>query len=242
MLTRKSLLIHVPHASTEIPERYRSAITLSDAALQAEHDILTDWHMDKLFDKSIDSVVFPYSRLLCDVERYADDSNEPMAALGMGFCYTKTHSGEELRPYNEDERAAALREFYTSHHEKLSQVTQKIIDEQGFCILIDCHSYNDTVPWVAGKECPDICLGLNALRADVELAVAGLCAEFGYSFAVNEPFAGSIVPNDVDESKLFSVMLEINKRVYGGKEVDWVKFERLQAFTDRFVQLLICLL
>lgn len=241
MRAKESILVHVPHASDSIPECYRSSILLTDTALRKEHDILTDWHMDKLFS-SVDSVIFPYSRLFCDVERYSDDEKEPMAGIGMGCYYLKTHDGKELRRYNESEREAILREFYQPHHEMLTSKTQEVIDRHGFCVLIDCHSYDDTTPWVAGKECPDICLGLNAGHPEIEQAVNNLCVEYGYTFAVNTPFAGSIIPNGIDESKLFSVMLEVNKRVYGGRDKDIVPFQRLQEFAESFIQLLLRIL
>ena len=232
-----ALLIHVPHASTAL----RGSFVLSETALNEEVNILTDWHMDELF-KGVDSVVFPYSRLYCDVERYSDDSQEPMSELGMGFYYVKTHDGAVLRNLDEAEKEAIKTGVYTAHHKLLSEKAQKIIDEHGFCILIDCHSYDDSLPWVDGMSCPDICLGLNESNPKLEQAVSDLCAEYGYSFAVNTPFAGTILPNDADASKIFSVMLEVNKRLYGGRQRDEIAFSKLGLFANAFSKILIELL
>ena len=159
----------------------------------------------------------------------------------MGYYYLRTHDGKELRPYNEAEKSTVLREFYTPHHERLTVETQKIIDEHGFGILVDCHSYDDSVSWVSGKDCPDICLGLNAANPVIEQTISDLCIKYGYSCAVNTPFAGSIIPNNIDSTKLFSIMLEINKRIYGGRKTDNMAFERLQDFAENFIQLLLYL-
>jgi hypothetical protein len=35
-------------------------------------------------------VVLPFSRLVCDVERFPSDEDEPMASRGMGVFYTRT--------------------------------------------------------------------------------------------------------------------------------------------------------
>jgi hypothetical protein len=42
-------------------------------------------------------VIFPISRLVCDVERFPSDPDEPMATRGMGVIYTRTLMGEVLR-------------------------------------------------------------------------------------------------------------------------------------------------
>eukprot|EP01050_Picozoa_sp_SAG11_P046820 SAG11_NODE_24167_length_377_cov_0.899281_1_plen_56_part_10 len=37
------------------------------------------------------------SRLVVDLERFADDATESAASVGMGACYLKTTEGQELR-------------------------------------------------------------------------------------------------------------------------------------------------
>ena len=61
---------------------------------------MTDSYTDELFPvSSVEAgrVVFPVSRLVCDVERFSSDDDEPMAGRGMGVIYTRTSLGEVLR-------------------------------------------------------------------------------------------------------------------------------------------------
>jgi N-formylglutamate amidohydrolase len=240
MLTRQALLVHIPHASAVLPEEHKAVFSLPEAELQRELDIMTDWHMDKLL-QSDERVVFPYSRLFCDVERYENDEKEPMSKLGMGFYYERTHDGKELRPATRALRFEVLREFYIPYHRKLFAKAREIIIENGFCVLLDCHSYDDSVPWVVGKNCPDICLGLNEEIPDLVTQAAMLCERYQYSFAVNEPFSGSIVPEDLHAKWFLTVMLEVNKRVYikDGHELMASEFQNLKEFAEELVQLII---
>ena len=82
------VIAHVPHSSTHIPPDVRNAFVLDDELLRKEVVRLTDWHVEKLFDRVIElgGVMFVnrMSRLVVDPERFRDDSREEMASRGMG--------------------------------------------------------------------------------------------------------------------------------------------------------------
>ena len=66
--------------------------------LKKELVIMTDAYTDELFDVvGAHTNIFPVSRLVLDPERFLDDNQEIMAALGMGVIYTRTSSGQRLR-------------------------------------------------------------------------------------------------------------------------------------------------
>ena len=78
------VLIHVPHASTFIPpneKRFFLKDDLTDELLK-----MTDLYTDELFDCGRDMLVFPVSRLVCDVERFRDDTDDPCPNRGHGTC------------------------------------------------------------------------------------------------------------------------------------------------------------
>ena len=81
------VIFHVPHDSTLIPLEVRHQITLPDGELDEELIKMTD-HLTLLLFASgapVDQVIrAPASRLVVDVERFADDRHEPMADRGMG--------------------------------------------------------------------------------------------------------------------------------------------------------------
>src|ERR1700722_12102311 len=90
-------VLHIPHASRQVPAEQRQAIRLDDAGLDQELLRMTDAYTDELFPVTAveaGRVVFALSRLVCDVERFPSDADEPMAARGMGVSYTSTSMGD----------------------------------------------------------------------------------------------------------------------------------------------------
>jgi N-formylglutamate deformylase len=86
-------ILHIPRSSRQVPAEERQAIRLDDAAISSELLRMTDAYTDELFPLTpveAARLVFPVSRLVCDVERFPTDENEPMAARGMGAIYIRT--------------------------------------------------------------------------------------------------------------------------------------------------------
>lgn len=80
---RSKVVLHVPHASREIPDQERGRILLSESFLEAELDAITDAHTDLLAFAAADKAecrpwIFRnrYSRLLVDPERFPDEREE----------------------------------------------------------------------------------------------------------------------------------------------------------------------
>jgi N-formylglutamate amidohydrolase len=93
-------VLHIPHSSRHVSVEGRRAICLDDAALDSELLRMTDAYTDELFPVTpveADRVIFPLSRLVCDVERFPFDEDEPMAKRGMGATYNRTAMGDVLR-------------------------------------------------------------------------------------------------------------------------------------------------
>ena len=82
-----SMILHLPHASTFIPEDLRQDFLLSDQELLAELIRITDHATDVIFQRAFQeakAIVFPVSRLVFGPERFSNDSQEPMSQVGMG--------------------------------------------------------------------------------------------------------------------------------------------------------------
>ena len=74
----------MPHASTVIPREVREQFILNDEELTAEAIESADLHTDELARAAWPSariLTANVSRLVVDVERFADDSEEQMANL-----------------------------------------------------------------------------------------------------------------------------------------------------------------
>ncbi|MHB8870626.1 MAG: N-formylglutamate amidohydrolase [Thermoleophilia bacterium] len=143
---RTPIIAHVPHASTVVPPRVRQeSILLSEADLGRELVRLTDWHCDHLFAWVLELggclFVNGLSRLVFDPERFLDDEEEPMAAVGQGVVYTHTTDGARLATISDGEREARIRDLYEPYHKGLTALVASTLKRFGTALLLDCHSF-----------------------------------------------------------------------------------------------------
>ena len=216
---KNSTLLHIPHAATVIPARFLSSFDCSK--LPHEIAVMTDWFCDELFDCGRDRIVFPVSRLVCDVERFREDKDEIMAQIGMGVTYRSTSDLKCLRKISETEREEILLRYYDAHHKTFTDTVTKKLDAFGHCTIIDCHSFYPTpLPYELDQDPdrPDFCIGTSAYHTS-EILVDNLVRFLsgrGYSVKINSPFAGTIVPIKYfgKDRRVCSVMIEVNRRLY----------------------------
>ena len=222
-MNKDCIILHIPHSSLTIPE---GALHQYDTRfLQEELLLMTDRYTDELFGLPYTSIVFPYSRLFCDVERFRDDSLEEMAQKGMGVVYTKTHDNIEYRKLASEEKEEILTKYYDAHHQKFENLVDEKLKECGKALIIDCHSFNPyPLPHEKDKtERPDICIGVDDFHTDEKLAEY-FRTNFetkGYTVKINSPFAGSIVPLKYYEKNknVQSVMIELNRKLYISNQI-----------------------
>lgn len=219
MQKQSPLLIHVPHAGIDIPAHERVAFPLSEPELAREKFLMTDHYCDMLFDFGETELVFPYSRLLCDMERFRRDEDEPMAARGMGAVYTKRSDGRILRRVTANERERILREYYDAHHARFASLTWEKLEAFGCCLILDGHSFHPSrLPHEDDPNRPDICIGVDEYHTPLELVerCVRLLTGQGCTVAINSPFSGSIVPIEFyrKDANVLSIMFEVNRRLY----------------------------
>lgn len=139
------IVAHIPHASTVIPSEVRARLLVSDEALARELVRMTDWHTDTLFAFTgrlgATRLVNGVSRLVVDPERFTDDAQEPMAAVGQGAVYTRTSDGSALRELLDGERDALLGTYFSPYHADLAGLVGERLATDGRCLLLDCHSF-----------------------------------------------------------------------------------------------------
>lgn len=216
------VVVHVPHASFEIPKQYNSSILLGEKQLWREMRRMTDAFCDELYDSPEFPVrvVAKYSRFVCDVERFRDDDLEPRAKYGQGLMYTRTTFGKRLRLYDDKLREMILHEVYDPHHEMLTAAVENALERYGKCLVIDGHSFPSMTPIkpLGIFTRPDFDIGTDSYHTPDGLCNA-LCdkvKDLGYSVKVNTPFGGAITPMKFyqRDKRVFSVMLETNRRLY----------------------------
>lgn len=231
-----SILLHIPHSSSSFP----SSSNFTSDDLDSEEKLLVDYYSDELFIpqveiENIQSIVFPYCRLFCDVERLV---NDPLEKEGLGIRYKRdVPKGRGVlrthRHFNTAEEAFCL---YTDYHSMVSKTIIKMKDNR---LLIDCHSFS-SLPNLLCATPPDIdiCIGYNDDETCPDKVVIGNIVHhfksLGYKVGINNPFSNSktfSVP-----VKYHSVMIEVNKRLYMN-EITLEKTERFNKIKDDILSL-----
>ncbi|MFW6246909.1 MAG: N-formylglutamate amidohydrolase [bacterium] len=213
-----SFILHIPHSSVLIPDRTGYDVKL----LENENEKLTDHLTDIIFNvEGINQIKFPYSRVFCDVERFPNDNDEPMAKFGRGFYYTNTDDGDVLREHNESHKQIVYENYYKPHHEKLFNLCEEKIKQYGSCTIIDCHSFPD-IPFKTdlnqNKSRPDICLGVDDFHTPKWMVnfIVQYFKEIGFTVEINNPYEGTIIPLEYykKNKNVYGIMIEINRNLY----------------------------
>jgi len=223
-LSRKMspLLLHVPHASCLIPPADRADFLLGDDELATESLRLVDAHTDALFGADVwpgAVLAAKVSRLVVDVERFADDAREPCARVGMGATYVRTAAGRPLRDLSPAHREALLESYYAPHHAAADRLAGERLARTGRCLVLDAHSYPTVpLPTEVVADRPEIGLGTDGRHTRPELR--DLAAAFfrarGYQVAVDAPFTGAFVPNACfgRDARCQAIMVEVRRDLY----------------------------
>jgi N-formylglutamate deformylase len=234
------MILHIPHASTntagyDINNRCQELLRM------------TDHFTDELFvNEEATSVVFKLSRLICDVERFEDDEQEPMSRFGMGVCYTKNSQGEPLRESSLEEKNSIINDYYKPHHASLTQAVENELKTKGKALIIDCHSFPDKAYRFNadfGKSRPDICIGTDNFHTPKALLekVKVFFLSKGYDVRVDSPYSGTMVPlkHYKKDVNVLSIMIELNRKLY--MDECGYKTEHYDTLKEELTELLVSL-
>lgn len=228
----------MPHTNTYLPNL---PCTPKFDDLRRDTAVLTDTQVDKLYPFLNNKITSDFSRFVVDLERYADDAQEPMAQKGMGRFYTRLISG---LPFDRSVFVGGddfFKRYYAQKHDELNRAVEHIGDG---AILLDLHSFNpEPLSCDLDKQTPrpDICLGFNSDEtkpADKVLhALKGHFEQNGLRVAFNTPFSGSMTCPTT--TKYTSLMIETNKRCYLTDNVPNANMHRLTHILREGVEILL---
>lgn len=183
--------------------------------LRADALLLADEQVDRLYSFLPNKITSDYSRFVVDLERYLDNSQEPMSQKGMGYLYNRFIDGSpfDRTVFGND---SYFTQYYKHKHIQLKEALERIGDG---AILLDLHSFNP-VPLACDMDKrpnrPDICLGFNKDETkpaqDILLAIKESLEENNLTVAFNTPFQGAMTSNTTTKYK--SLMIEVNKKCY----------------------------
>lgn len=218
-------ILHIPHSGEEVPVSYHDSFIGGVPTIERETQILGDLKTDQLFITDQESslpVVFPYSRVFVDVERFRDNTSEPMAARGMGAIYQNGHDLQPIRHKLTPElREKILSEYYDPHHARLSQRVDDQLKANGRALIIDCHSFpKNRLPYEDAKQAdrPELCIGSDAYHTPKAVldCVLYQFLHKGYTVALNQPFSGTLVPMQYFHRtrQVASIMIEVRRDLF----------------------------
>ncbi len=234
----KNILIHIPHSSYFIPNEYTDLFYLKNNKLFQEQIKMTDSYTDELFDIiGIQKLIFPISRLICDVERFRNEKDEEMTKQGMWVCYTQTSDCKPLKRVNNEHKLEILQKYYDKHHLNLEKQVSQML-KQEHCLIIDAHSFSSNLlsyELHAQSFRPDICIGTDDFHTPDKITdyFYNAFSDLGYKVCINNPFCGTIVPLKFyrKNKNVNSIMLEINRSLYmdegsGKKNKNFTRIKR----------------
>ena len=215
------VLLHMPHVSLDVPNEFYDGLLIPKWLFHKYNLEMTDLGIDELFKGYNYTKVIPkYSRLYCDVERFRDDSKEIMSKYGEGVVYTNLYDGTLFHQHDNNYRNKVL-SYYDEYHKNLDNITKELLNDENTLLILDCHSFSDKMTSHFYKEpFPDICIGVEDEYYDQEILdmIINKITQLGYTYKINYPYKGSLVPNCVinkeAKGKVVSIMLEINKKIY----------------------------
>jgi N-formylglutamate amidohydrolase len=234
---KSPVICHVPHSSIFLPKEFVGNFLIDEKELATEVLMLADLYTNELYKGIIDdsnSLSSLVSRVVVDMERFPDESMEPMSKVGMSALYTKTQTGELLRELTQEMRVVLLEKIYTPYHEIFTEMVEDTLRIHGTCLIIDCHSF-PSIPRLyesdQSENRPDICIGTDTYHTPFALQnkLKEKFEHAGYRTKYNSPFSGSIVPMKFyhNDKRVSSVMIEINRRCY----MDETSFEKKDNFS-----------
>jgi len=235
------IIANIPHSSIFIPQELNGSFLLNNDDLQKELLRMTDFYTDEIFSCVAElggiSVIYTYSRLVLDPERFRDDKKERMTDKGMGVIYTKDSNGRLLRDINETERNRLLENLYDPYHNAISVEVQNLLSKFGKCLIIDGHSFPAIpLPYETNQDVqrPKICIGTNQFHTPQYLT--DFILKFfenknkNLTTEINKPFKGCYVPLEFlgKDERIKSIMIEINRGLYMNEDTG----EKNESFNE----------
>jgi N-formylglutamate amidohydrolase len=219
---RNRVLLHVPHAGTQVPEWTRPHLLLDDDALAAEIAALTDHRTDVLAIAAAGCaarqptvIVNPVSRFVVDVERFPDEREE-MAAVGMGAVYTRGTRGQAIRATGSVEDRDHAEALLAAYFRPWGNEVARLVDE-GAAVLLDIHSYPaQPLPYERHPQGPrpEVCLGTDRTHTPSWLVKAARAAFGEFEVGLDSPFSGAYVPAG---RSVAALMIEVRRDVHADR-------------------------
>ena len=186
------VLANIPHSGTYIPVEVAAQFTEQ----QFNSRIMTDWHLDKLYDFLPELGV---TSLVANIYRFVVDLNREVKEPLFGPFFTSVICSEKPPGLPEDryfpiytreptraEIEERIEKYHIPYHEQLDRLVDEMVARHGKLFLLSLHSY------IGGADA-DICIGdVDGTSCSPELAdlvVSGF-ERAGFRVVRNNPYKG----------------------------------------------------
>jgi N-formylglutamate deformylase len=216
------LLISIPHLGSCLPPDLKH--TFADAAAQTAD---ADWHLDQLYDFSLQSGA---TMLSATVSRYVIDLNRPPDGASLypgqttsGLCPLETFRGEALYPPGGEPDIPEIRRrverYWNPYHHELTRQIEAIKARHGFVLLWEAHSIAGELPRLFDGILPELNVGTfdgKSAAPAVGQAVYAAASTSGYTLALNGRFKGGYITRQYGNParQIHAVQLEMSQRIY----------------------------
>jgi len=232
------ILFNSPHSGMYLPEDFRTQITLDPALLHHSGDILVDQLIRDVPKSGAMSLINHYARTYVDTNRDVQEIDpdmfhnpnlpptvkSPKVARGFGIFSRKSYDGQDIYgaklPATEIDHR--LSHVYHPVHDALRDALNDLHQQQGFCLLIDCHSmpsYAFIDPSLSNSKQPDLIIGNcfgTSCPERLSQHVARFFTDHGLKVTFNVPYAGGYntktYGNPGDHRR--AIQLEFNRALY----------------------------
>lgn len=238
------VLLHIPHSSLKLTKEFKNVKKLiNENEIKNFNMTITDLYTNELFSfHKFNHIDAKFSRICCDMEKFADDKIELMSKYGMGVVYTKTNQKKSFITCDDNYKELVLKKYYYPYHEKLNKIVDKYLENDKYVILVDCHSFSEEIIMDRQtQDLPEICIGSNKnSKNDLDLLefTNEYFQQLGYKTAINYPYSGSMIPNNLIDNpndNFSSIMLEINRSLYLNGFKKSKNFRKLKAVLYKYL-------
>jgi N-formylglutamate amidohydrolase len=147
-------------------------------------------------------------------------TRSPRIAAGLGTVPKIVASGEPI--YRDkldfDDARHRMENHYLPYHQTLEGLILETLETFGGCLLVDCHSM-PSAENMKGPKLADViigdCHGKSCSRDVIDLAISSF-REFGYSVALNKPYAGGYTTRHYGRpaNGIHALQIEISRGLY----------------------------
>ena len=258
-LPRHSLIATIPHSGEQIPPEAQWLMALPERLLMFDVDRFVDQLYEPALDQlSIPTVVTPFHRYACDLNRLESDIDQssvvgataPRGAFARGLHWSMTTLGEPLmpRPIGRDVHRAIVDRCFHPFHDAVRRVGALVRSQTQRESLyhLDLHSmpsFGTSEHRDPGSWRPDMVISNQDGKSSSPVFFERVCeaaGRAGFSVARNWPYKGGRITEVYGrpDQRWETVQVELNRKLYMFENNKRINLSRVHEMQVRLGQML----